>query len=1153
MLFCERVMGKLGVYISTWYVVATRVLPGSVAPLPSPPLRSARGHPRPVCFALFPWQGLIARCIRLLFPGSCHDSRASMRSASRGLLPPAVDATAATGTSFPFPAPSASLTPRIPATNTVASWASLSSALPCVARWWARRHESESCGGGGEERDTDEAVTLAKAMAAAFASAVEIHFSATIEVPPVATSMTAGRAAMDRTPRGRGGAAVIPQHTGGAGHTPRGGNGLVSPHRLHPSTAVGGAQVPMRFVSAVSALSSVPCVQPELVRAVRAVFSHFPHIPIAVLWGAQTAGSKERGRKGLLADEEDGQQKGQGDVGESGNEGEKMAPPPPRQPSAKKRRVSLEAGGFRAAAAGRDGESDRGGEDLPEPRDGCRDETAQGGHEGRRVSSEALLGWRPPVFSGDSAAREAVDVVLAQASAALDFFETGETVEVVLGDRNGSGDAGSTCAGDRPRGDAASGDEDISNKSKRQLRALLRHTAALTCALRMLTPFVDGAARFVVTHDGDSTPEEAGRRLEFGGRWYHYIDETSAPRNVSSRTDKRSGEDLTMQECLNNDENSKGLPNIIGRLVDGFSAAVQAVARHKADEHGQGGNGSSGAIGVASSPHLLSWSPRAVAWLWDMLVTCAGELPVSLLFPALPNSSDAASGGGGDSRGGRQAHLASTVGFAAERVLEVILTPGSAVVNSALLHAQSAPLSATLTSVNNLGTTTAQPRGTRATVSLWTLGLESPHCDDINIYTRGTGVSSAATTTVLGPAAAVAPFPLKCFLLAAASARGWAPRVNNDDGENAPRETGKGGRGNRRLAGGEQGEGLRNKQVRGSGNGGGDGGGGSSSIGGGGGAVASEDDVQPTFSVEEAFLTGLRYQDHSALVTQCAVAALPTLTLCRRCSEDGESPAEGSSSTGRQGEHGGGRVSCNWEKTWLPALLALIDASKNSEAIRLELAAGLLRLATSLDRQHMALNHTAGSSLPSTIHPQLPHSPGQKRFADGAAGPKAFEDLLLLWPSLLQDESAVVRAAAARAALSAASSAPLSRLKATAAHGVRVLRLLIDMLACGDPEVAWVVAGGAGQFVADGGKILRALYAGSGTGGGDEEEMEDEDEDEDTLGAEEEKEREARLRERGVSRFIEAVGTMLQEHGDRLREGRWQSLHEFTALLRALG
>ena len=86
--------------------------------------------------------------------------------------------------------------------------------------------------------------------------------------------------------------------------------------------------------------------------------------------------------------------------------------------------------------------------------------------------------------------------------------------------------------------------------------------------------------------------------------------------------------------------------------------------------------------------------------------------------------------------------------------------------------------------------------------------------------------------------------------------------------------------------------------------------------------------------------------------------------------------------------------------------------------------------------------------------------------------------------------------------------------------------------------------------MADEGKILRAMY---GSGGGGEEDGKDEEEDEDTLGAEEEKEQEAHFREVALSKFIKAVGNMLQEHGDKLRHGRWQSLHDFTALLRALG
>ncbi|CAM9282795.1 unnamed protein product, partial [Discosporangium mesarthrocarpum] len=93
-------------------------------------------------------------------------------------------------------------------------------------------------------------------------------------------------------------------------------------------------------------------------------------------------------------------------------------------------------------------------------------------------------------------------------------------------------------------------------------------------------------------------------------------------------------------------------------------------------------------------------------------------------------------------------------------------------------------------------------------------------------------------------------------------------------------------------------------------------------------------------------------------------------------------------------------------------------------------------------------------------------------------GGGAFTLLQPLWALLLEDTSPEVRALAAQGALSAAHAASLPQLREAGDGGKRVLRLLADMLATGDPEAARVVAGRAGIFVADGGKVLQALYLG---------------------------------------------------------------------------
>lgn len=1004
----------------------------------------------------------------------------------------------------PSAAPSESLSSAIPNTSSVtppiatASLASLSAALPCIVRWWAGCQQpiggdggelrsapaslgpDGSDGRGGAEWNT-EAVSLARAVAAAYASAVEGSQQFSVADNNLATAEAGAGRENKSTPRGR---------------------------RARSQAAAAAAHVPKRFASAVSALSSVPCVQPELMRALRAVLGRFPRIPTAVLRRAELANGGQRGG-GLAVSAAVQHQEKHPEMDDS-TQGGGMAPPPPRQPSGKKRRVSLEPAGLRAAAAGGDSSGDL-GEAITASR-GFQHEGELRDEEGdsrvRGLAGATLVGQeRPTVFSGDSAALEAIDAVLARADSALDFFEAGGAAWVSTG-RGGDGSGGdnTTSTGDRSSREDASKEY---GSSTGHLHLVLQHTASVTCALRMLAPFVETAR--LTPPPGD---DEAGRRLEFGGSCYK--------RGSATRMPRAGGLSTHVKEI----SEGEGCPSLIGRLVGGFAAAVRATARYKAD--GSDGRHESGA-GAADRPPRAR-SPRTVALLLDMAVNCAAEIPTALLDHPAREKCGNDSGTSGD-RDEPQASLLAAIGLAAQKALGVIVSPGSAVLDAAARE-------------QGACTPPSAPRAAPAAqvmASLWTRGLVERRDGGIRGRSR-----NRLSRTVLGPAIASAPFPLKCFLLSAAFERERTGEEGVDqDASGLGREPG------RRKPGGSRGgeeEESRPKKRRALG--GSSRGSDEASSGGPGDAASLEDD--PVVSVEEAFLAGLRH-DGSALVVQCAVAALPMMSLCSTnggCCSD--------SSSGGQTEH---VEACDWRTRWLPALLSLSEEHGGSEAVRLELAAALLRLGWSLDSARSATTAAAAAendqiTLPKQQrlrHPELSSESDLKGEAPQEAGPNAFTDLLPLWPKLLKDASAAVRGAAARAALAAAAAAPLSRLKSAGAEGALVLRLLTEMLACGDPEVAWVVAGGAGQFVANEGKLLRAMYGSGGGGGSGEEDDEVEEEDEDTLGPEEEKEQEGHFREVALSKFIKTVGKMLQEHGDRLRHGRWQSLHDFTALLRALG
>lgn len=961
--------------------------------------------------------------------------------------------------------------------------------------------------GGG----STEAVFLARAVAAAFACAVEGSVRYCADVAGVAEEAEGafGRA-MGKAPRGRRADSVR-----GAEGSPSIGE---SP--LYQDSAA--PRVPKGFAAAVSLLVSVPCVQPELVRALRAVLWRFPYGPISALQQEELAGWAPSGRGELPMSvvKEQGPSRSGND--ESGQGRGDMAPPPPREPSAKKRRVSIEGGRLRAAAAGRDGEGDRRESVLVSRNDDVaeydpRERGREGGfHTGLQSSVSPLhVGPEmPPVFSNDSAVGEAVNVVLVQASAAIEALEARQMTVATL-------------TVDRSRGDGEALGED-GDDSKGHLRLLLEHTASITCALRVLSCFVD--APQVMLRENDSTD----RRLEFEGRGDNNRGSTTP--GVARFPGRPRG---SIGEEGHVDKESAERPNIFGQLLEGFAAATQAAALYEADgSHcGQGRR-----MADDLRPLVAAEAARSVAWLWDMLVNCVAELPVAFLIsPPLSVANEESSSSAGD-QGRAQGRLAAVVGFTAEKALEVILAPHSAVVGAAFKAIYTETrffMSRTVPTDVVANAAAPHLRACQPVVLLWTAGLVKQRDGE------GVGVGAPltrATDTVLGPAATGAPLPMKCFLLAAS----FAKLCGKGDSDGAPK-TENGPRSRSLHVNVKKEESLpKNKRargdIRGSGNN-------HSSAG---DEENSPEGKEPVFSAEKYFLIG--FHSTSALVRQCAVAALPSLSLCENpdCVDGHQPPADEDIDLGSI---------CNWSTQWLTALLELIgEKGGSSEAVRLELAASTLRLGASLDSSRVCSTRDSDKP-PAPLLPGLHTKPSRFSESDPrknhensssckVVGPNVFGDLLALWPALLKDESALVRAAAARAVFSAAAAAPLSRLKAAGAPATSVLRLLVDMLACGDPEVAWVVAGGAGKLVADEAKLLRALYASGGEGEGDEEDDEDE---EDTLGAEEENERERRLREKALSRFIETVGGMLREHGDRLRLGRWQSLHEFTALLRALG
>lgn len=937
---------------------------------------------------------------------------------------------------------------------------------------------------------TEQAVALSRAIAAAYASAVEA--SGQRHARRKSSSKAAAGKGAHHTPRRKSKADTPRRRDAG---TPSFGVGLGTPRRTVAAhrPVVGSTrrpQVPIRFAAAVSALSAVPCVQPELMRALRAVLNRFPRAPIAVL---RRPGPENR--VGAKAGEHVREKGGGGGGGE-------MAPPPPRPPSGKKRRVSLETGGLRTSADGKSGRRGDSGRyfllqsGLRKRGRAYPTTPAESAKKAKTammapLAGESRSGW-PPVFSGDSAALEAIEVVLARAKAAINYFTPAQ--DEADTDR-GNADNESALAGVQTEKGATAAEN---GRSLGRLHPLFQHTTAVTCALRMFAPFVDAARR-----------QAAGRRLEFKGRWQS--------RRLSTPCVAWSGKrGPGIQE--NSSMGDGTWPSVIDQLVDAFTAAVEAVVRFETGDIDSCGESRDPAAVDPSPPRAKvtpeAADPRLIAGLWDTLVSCAAELPAGLLVRRPSRGGNEGGSGAGAGAGGagncgesRSSRVGSTVGSVAEQALRYVLSPG------------------------------------------WRDDGEAQE-------------GLTVTGTFFGPSATPSLFPLRCFLLAAAISK----MKLRDDEAGGSRQRDRGARGARKSNDKKE---QRSKKKRAHSDLQG-------SVGRGGGGNGEKDDDggdEHDFDADKAFLDGLRH-DGSALVAQSAMASLPNLLLC--CNTKGECLSNSSGGTGSCKHFTEHAATCNWKTRWIPALLALCENRDHdgSEAVRLELAAGLIRLGASLDSSARRVGLTTKKATAATAAGHQQRSRHQHRsggelplgalFKEVPAGPNVFVDMLPLWPPLLKDESVVVRAAAARAVLAAAAAAPLSRLRAAGAAGAAVLRLLTDMLACGDPEVAWVVAGSAGQFVTDGGKILRAMYhysttvrpakEGRGSEGTDvEEEEEEEDEDEDTCDAQEEQEREVRSREQALSKFIDTIGKMLEEHGDRLRLGRWQSLHEFTALLRALG
>lgn len=1026
----------------------------------------------------------------------------------------------------------------------VVSFACLSATLPRIYQWWA---ESREYGEGQVESTHTKALTcgvrLSRAVASVFASAVETRayqpLFRTVSRMESAISGQGGSVGPLGTPRVLGHAMEDFENYRGE-PSPAFGRWRTHNHYL-PGSAIASSAMnahphaPRRFRSAISALCSVPMVQPELVRALHAVLERFPRAPTRVLERATLDDWNQENVREALA-KADGRRRGEdGDGSDQRGEQEDMAPPLPRVPSGKRRRVSLDPVCLRATAAGRDGDGD--GEDQLHRMHPLRRHSRTLSTSLSPSASLFSEQERFPLFSGDSAACEAVDEVLARAHEALVFFETKQgRLGVTTKERDTvtSDDLSHPARDDGSRGLQVGGERKFDQQCG--LLALLRHTASVTCALRMLAPFIDTARLARATRPDRG---EGSRRASL------------------ARNDEHSGRPDVEGTSIS----SRRLPTVFGRLADGFALAVQAAERYKVDKEGHVHDG--GTAGNADSDKSVKTvASRIVTWIWDLLVTCAGTLPFALLdYVQQHNNID---GSDGDyERSEREHHtrigLPTAIVLAAKGGLDVSLAPeGSAVLDAALEVTDVSCMHNALSSVavaSTLGTAVGgQIRRVRA-MSLWEPGLLG--------QAAAPEFSSRATSTILGTAALQAPFVLRCFLLVAVTST--SKRMRLDAGRCPQKvEDGVGDQSGRpqekasesKASDHDKGDEACNSTI--------------TALGGESNSARVQGEL---FGSHDAFLVGLRHG--APLIRQSAVAALPFLDLIvagvahsdARYREYRPATKEIAGATSSSDE--------SWKEIWLPALHSLVV--DGDEAVRLELAAALPRIGASL-RQARCRKDSCPLLPPPPPPPHVAHKQditGQLQCGEDfvlLVGPTAFADLLSLWQPLLKDENAAVRASAAQGALTCASASPLSQLRETAGPGRQVLRCLVDMLACGDPEVAWVVAGGAGQLVANEGKILRTLYAkkditqgGSGSEGGKEGDSEvtavdvdegrdaEEDDGEDTLGEEEERQREMRLRERALSRFIEAVGALLREHGERLRLGRWQSLHEFTALLRAVG
>ncbi|CAN0174429.1 unnamed protein product, partial [Ectocarpus fasciculatus] len=242
-------------------------------------------------------------------------------------------------------------------------------------------------------------------------------------------------------------------------------------------------------------------------------------------------------------------------------------------------------------------------------------------------------------------------------------------------------------------------------------------------------------------------------------------------------------------------------PSLIGQLANVFGAALRAVSRYETSTSSGGGQESRGSGALA---------PRAVAGVWDMLVSCAADLPAPFIVRRPPRGSNEA-GTGGRAAGSRgelpSSRLRTTVSSAAEKALESVLAPG------------------------------------------WG-------------YAHGAPEGLVLPGTALGPAEASAPFPLKCFLLAAALSKGSgpgddadafdaagvggsrlrqrSPRGEDDSEEGRPKKK-RARRDNHRGTPGASDSGRENH------------------TGGGGTVDNHEGGGDFVFDVEEAFLAGLRH------------------------------------------------------------------------------------------------------------------------------------------------------------------------------------------------------------------------------------------------------------------------------------------------------